>query len=91
MNFVHRIKTIILQIVLVTTEFSEIMCLYETYFMDSYCSTSGVTNSKGQSSTANTPVIQLGKDSCNSVAILRSFKTEYPNNGIISLIGKQVF
>ena len=83
MNLLNTINTIFIQIVLMMTEMSKTMCLYETYFMDSYCSGSGSNGkSNGPSNQGSSPIIQLGKDSCNSVAILRSFKTDYPNNGM---------
>ncbi|CAG2106984.1 unnamed protein product [Medioppia subpectinata] len=48
--------------------------------MDSYCSASVPANGKTPANSGTAAVIQLGKESCTSVATLRAFKTEYPNN-----------
>ena len=79
MNWLKRLHSVILHIVVVLNELSDAIVIYETHFMDSYCSSVGT--GKSQSGSQTSGAIQLGKDSCNSVALLRSYKMEFPNNG----------
>lgn len=81
MNWLTIVQSVVLQMVLTLDQLCNPVLMFETHFMDSYCSSSASAKSQ-TSSGAISGVIQLGKESCNSVALLRSYRTDFPNNGM---------